>query len=194
MMGPMRRSTTLAVLAVLLAAGCSDGEPSGAAATTTSLPEPFFSTPSTTRPIPPIEHVEVEVVFFDEDADEEAEGFVAVRRLVRRGAEVRGALEQLFAGPSRAELDRGLRLVRSGVAGFRRVEVADQVARVFLAGGCRAADRGVTIAHLIRETLVRRPAVRYVKIFDSRNQTRRPDGPSHSNPACLDPLNPDLGE
>lgn len=188
----MRRSTVSVVLALLLAAACSDGEPSGAATTTTtSLAEPFFSTPSTTRPVPPIEHVEVQVVFFDESADDSAERLVAVPRRVRRGIEVRGTLEQLFAGPSRAELDRGLRLVRSGVAGFRRVEVAEEVARVFLAGGCEAADFDVTVAVLIRETLVRRPEIRHVKIFNAQNQTRRPEGPSHSNPSCLDPLNAD---
>jgi hypothetical protein len=110
-----------------------------------------------------------------------------VGRPVIRPASASRALERLFAGPTQAELARGLRLVTSGATGFSHVTVRDLVARVYLNGHCAAHGATTTIATQIDPTLRQFPWVRWVKIYDPAGSTGQPSGDSDSIPSCLRP-------
>jgi hypothetical protein len=110
-----------------------------------------------------------------------------VSRPIPDAAPATGLLDRLFAGPTQDELGRGLRLVTSGATGFRSVTVSDRVARVRLAGGCRAAGSTVTLADEVTPTLRRLPTVRWVKILSPSGQTAHPSGRRDSVPSCLSP-------
>ena len=58
----------------------------------------------------------------------------AVNRPVIPPATAFGALQRLFAGPTQAELARGLKFVSSGVTGFKILSIRGGVARVQLTG------------------------------------------------------------
>ena len=113
----------------------------------------------------------------------------AVKRKVPKGARAKGALQRLYAGPTRSEDGRGLRFVPSGTTGFRDLWVNDRgIARVTLRGPCDSggAAQG-TVADQIRPTLRSRPAIEWVKILDRTGATQQPWGRQDSIPACLEP-------
>lgn len=118
----------------------------------------------------------------DEDGDSSARG---VRRAIPNAHPVSGLLDRVFAGPTLTEQMRGLRLVASGATGFTSVRVRDRVARVRLAGGCRAAGMSFTIADEITRTLRPLARVRWVKVYDPSGSTRHPSGRRDSQPTCL---------
>ena len=133
----------------------------------------------------------VKVFFVDERALVEGEPsyVVPVKRKVPKGRRAEAALQRLYAGPTRAELGRGLRLLPSATHGFRDFRLSHGgVARVTLKGPCdsRGAAQG-TVADQIRPTLKSRPAVKWVKIHDRFGQTLQPWGKRDSIPACLEP-------
>jgi len=56
-----------------------------------------------------------------------------------------GAMQRLFAGPTQAELDRGLKFVSSGATGFKILGIRDGVARVQLLGKISSGGSTFTI-------------------------------------------------
>jgi hypothetical protein len=112
---------------------------------------------------------------------------VEVKRPLPAAAPAGAALHALFAGPTRSERARGLRLVRSGAKGFDRLSITGGVARLRLTGGCRSGGATTTIASEIVPTLKQFPSVTAVKILGPGGRTESPDGPSDSIPACLEP-------
>jgi hypothetical protein len=112
---------------------------------------------------------------------------VAAARSVPAAAPARGALEELFAGPTAAERANGLEVVRSGATGFRDLSIDAGIARVTLEGGCDSGGSTMTIANLITPTLKQFATVDHVKIHDPAGHTDSPQGPTDSLPACLEP-------
>ena len=111
----------------------------------------------------------------------------AVSRPVIPPAVAFGALQRLYAGPTRAELAHGLRFVSSKSTGFSKVTINDHVARVYLTGRCSSGGSTFTIANEIMPTLKQFSSVRWVKIYNSARETERPTGHSDSIPECLEP-------
>lgn len=112
---------------------------------------------------------------------------VAVSRPVVPPSTARGALQRLFAGPTRAEYAKGVRFVASGATGFRSVTVGHGVAHVRLTGSLSSGGSAFTVADEITPTLKRLPGVRWVKIYDAKGRTERPKGHSDSIPESLEP-------
>ncbi|KAA9373706.1 hypothetical protein F5972_34590 [Microbispora cellulosiformans] len=111
----------------------------------------------------------------------------AVRRPVAPPSLARGALQRLFAGPTRAEYAAGLRFVASGATGFRSVVVRGGVAHVRLTGAVGSGGSAFTVADEITPTLKRLPGIHWVKIYDARGRTQHPAGRSDSVPESLEP-------
>jgi hypothetical protein len=98
-----------------------------------------------------------------------------------------GAMQRLFAGPTQAELARGLRFVSSGATGFKVLGIRDGVARVQLVGAISSGGSTFTIADEIMRTLKQFPPARWVKAYDRYGHTERPSGHSDSIPFSLEP-------
>jgi hypothetical protein len=98
-----------------------------------------------------------------------------------------GALQRLFAGPTRAELARWLKFVSSGATGFKILSIRGGVARVQLTGTLSSGGSTFTIANEIMPTLKQLPGVHWVKIYDQKGHTERPFGHSDSIPFSLEP-------
>jgi hypothetical protein len=98
-----------------------------------------------------------------------------------------GAMQRLFAGPTQAELARGLRFVSSGATGFKILSIRDGVARVQLTGKISSGGSTFTIADEIMPTLKQFRSVHWVKIYDRNGHTERPFGHSDSIPFSLEP-------
>lgn len=113
--------------------------------------------------------------------------FRAVRRLVPAASPAAGVLDRLFAGPTRSEKSRGLRLVRSRAADYTDLEISDGVARVRLVPRCGSRGSTVTIAGEIMPTLRQFDSVRWVKIYDPRGRTQDLSPTGDSTPTCLEP-------
>jgi hypothetical protein len=111
----------------------------------------------------------------------------AVYRPVIPPATASGAMQRLFAGPTQAELARGLKFVSSGATGFKILSIRGGVARVQLLGKVSSGGSTFTIASEIMPTLKQFRSVRWVKIYDARGHTERPFGPSDSIPFSLEP-------
>jgi hypothetical protein len=111
----------------------------------------------------------------------------AVYRPVTWPATASGAMQRLFAGPTQAELARGLRFVTSGATGFKILSIRDGVARVQLTGKVSSGGSTFTIASEIMPTLKQFPSVHWVKIYDASGRTERPFGHSDSIPFSLEP-------
>ena len=111
----------------------------------------------------------------------------AVYRPVIPPATAFGAMQRLFAGPTQAELARGLKFVSSGATGFRILGIRDGVARVQLLGKISSGGSTFTIADEIMQTLKQFPSIRWVKIYSPYGHTERPTGHTDSIPVCLEP-------
>jgi len=111
----------------------------------------------------------------------------AVYRPVTGPATAFGAMQRLFAGPTQAELARGLMFVSSGATGFKILGIRDGVARVQLLGKIGSGGSTFTIANEIMPTLKQFGSVRWVKIYDRFGHTQRPSGYSDSIPFSLEP-------
>jgi hypothetical protein len=111
----------------------------------------------------------------------------AVDRPVTVPATAFGAMQRLFAGPTQAELARGLKFVSSGATGFKILGIRDGVARVQLLGKICSGGSTFTIANQIMPTLKQFRSIHWVKIYDARGHTERPFGHSDSIPVSLEP-------
>jgi PAP2 superfamily len=120
-------------------------------------------------------------------ADGRAPYTEAVYRPVIPPATAFGAMQRLFAGPTQAELARGLKFVSSGATGFKILGIRDGVARVQLLGKICSGGSTFTIANQIMPTLKQFRSIHWVKIYDARGHTERPFGHSDSIPFSLEP-------
>ena len=111
----------------------------------------------------------------------------AVSRRVIPPAVATGALQRLFAYPSKDELANGLMFVNSDASGFTNLRIDSGIARMQLTGGCSSGGSTITIAQEIIPTLQQFSSVKYVKIYDPEGNTEQPDGNVNSIPACLEP-------
>lgn len=111
----------------------------------------------------------------------------AVSRPVIPPATAFGAMQRLFAGPTQAELARGLKFASSGATGFKNLSIRDGVARIQLTGKISSGGSTFTIANEIMPTLKQFPSVHWVKIYDQLGRTERPTGHSDSIPLSLEP-------
>jgi Tfp pilus assembly protein PilX len=111
-----------------------------------------------------------------------------VARTISTPASVpQAVLLQLFAGPTVAEQDAGLRLVASGTTGFSDFRIENGVAHVKLTGTCSSGGATYTIASLIMKNLKQFSEIQQVKIYDQNGGTETPAGQSDSIPVCLEP-------
>jgi hypothetical protein len=114
-------------------------------------------------------------------------GVTPVIRWVPASTPATGVMDRLFAGPTAAEFDRGLRMATSGATGFAHLSISDGVARVRLTGGCASHGSTFTIANEIDPTLRQFAGVASIKIADPLGATANPSDPSSSIPGCLEP-------
>lgn len=131
----------------------------------------------------------VKVWFFDEPhvVTGEEPLYRPVDRQVQPPAVAAGALNALFAGPTAAEQEDGLRLVTSGATGYSHLHIDNGVAYVTLEGACSSGGSTMTIASEIFPILKQFSSVTWVKIFDPQGTTENPAGDSDSIPVCLEP-------
>jgi hypothetical protein len=150
-------------------------------ATSTSL--------GTTASSLPAGRVVVQVFFLDQDAFNVGRPpYVRpVDRVVDARSAPQGALDALFAGPTRKESAGGLRFVASAAEGFTGLRIADGTATVQLVGGCSSGGSTFTVADEITATLRQFTTVETVKILDPQGETTAPDEPGDSIPICLNP-------
>lgn len=125
------------------------------------------------------------VYFVDSDPTHASPVVRSVLRQIPDATPVNGLLDRIFAGPTDAEMGRGLRLVSNGATGFRSVSVTNGVARLRLTGGCRREGTRTSVASSIRPTLRALAQVDYIKIYDPNGRTTYPTGPRDSLPSCL---------
>ncbi|HUF00250.1 MAG TPA: hypothetical protein VMN99_13410, partial [Anaerolineales bacterium] len=96
------------------------------------------------------------------------------------------ALNEFFKGPGATEnYSYGWIGVYNGFGGYRKFELRDEVAHVYLRGVCTSEGRDFNIADLITLSLKQFAAIRYVKIYDENEMTQNPGGLSDSEPFCL---------
>ncbi|HET6846338.1 MAG TPA: NBR1-Ig-like domain-containing protein [Anaerolineales bacterium] len=96
------------------------------------------------------------------------------------------ALDQYFAGPTIEERGSGLELTRNGFVGYRKVEFANGVVSVYLAGNCAPSGIGYSLARPLIATLRQFPGVLYVKLYDAYDHTGNALSAADSWPTCLD--------
>ena len=113
--------------------------------------------------------------------------FTPVLRPVLPLTPATGVMDRIFAGPTPGETARGLRLLRSQATGYADLRVAGAIARVRLTGGCSSGGSTATVAGEIMPTLRQLATVSWVKIYDPRGRTERPNGRTDSIPTCLEP-------
>lgn len=192
----MSRINRMSVVALLTSAmvlsAC--GTSSGTGTTTTLGPKPSTSAPPSTIPPttqktnPPVT-VGVKVWFLDEPHAVTGEEplYRPVDRQVQPPAVAAGALDALFAGPTTAEQQEGLRLITSGATGYSHLHIDSGIAYVTLEGSCASNGSTMTIAGEIFPILKQFSSVTWVKIFDPQGNTEAPTGNSDSIPFCLEP-------
>jgi hypothetical protein len=135
--------------------------------------------------------IEVSVYFTDNDRliAGQLPYEVAVRRSVPTSKNtINAVLDEFFKGPSDVERNQGLALINNGFTGYSRVEFADGVVHVYLAGSCQSNGTLYNITRALMPSLKQFPEIQFVKIYDQFGQTRAPAARLDSIPACLDPL------
>lgn len=186
--GPTRRTFALPGLIQVANAGDFEAVLSFGAGVARKEPFHLFTLTNPSRVVidisTPFRTVTVHDFFLDSDNFELSS---AVDRPVIPPMTAFGALQRLYAGPTQPELAAGLRLVTSRTTGFSKVTIIDNVARVFLTGGCNSGGSTFTIANEIFPTLKQFASVRFVKIFSPFGHTEQPTGHTDSIPICLEP-------
>ncbi|MFO1540464.1 MAG: hypothetical protein ACKOTZ_08455 [Chloroflexota bacterium] len=103
------------------------------------------------------------------------------------GFVARSLLRRLFAGPTDAERDLGLRFYPSGAWSFADLRVTPGgIARVRMVGECARGIAPPSLAQELTRTLRSLAAVDVVKVYDPAGTTRVPAGPVDSIPPCLE--------
>ncbi len=107
-------------------------------------------------------------------------------RWSRSDAVYETALNEFFKGPGSTErYSYGWIGVYNGFTGYSRLEVSNNVARVYLTGVCVSEGKDFNIADLINLNLEQFPEIQSVKIYDANGQTQNPTGAGDSEPLCL---------
>jgi hypothetical protein len=109
------------------------------------------------------------------------------RTVAANGSLPETVLTQLFLGPSPQEIAQGLKFVSSGTTGYKKLTIAEGVARVYLTGKCNSGGSTYTIGNLIFANLTQFPEIKWIKIYDENGETETPVGNSSSIPICLEP-------
>jgi hypothetical protein len=113
---------------------------------------------------------------------------VSGERWLRSSSLLTGILDEYFKGPGAVEKTYyGYVALYNGFTGYRKIELNQGVAHVYLKGLCTASGQDFTIADLLMLNLKQFPQVQFVKIYDQFDQTRSPQGANDSEPLCLDP-------
>jgi hypothetical protein len=95
-------------------------------------------------------------------------------------------LDEYFKGPGATEkYTYGYFAVYDGFKTYRKLEVANGIARVYLLGSCKPEYVDLNIATLITANLKQFSTVQYVKVYDENDETTSPRGNVDSAPACL---------
>lgn len=180
------------IVLALLVAGCGDDDDGAATTTvssTTSTTEEPTTSSSTSTTTSTADTIVVQVFFVDQEAFNQGIPPYAtpVEREVDAAEPARGALEELFEGPTTEESTEGLVFVASEADGFADLRIEDGVAHVRLTGGCSSGGSTLTIAEQIVPTLLQFTEVDAVKIYDPEGETASPDEPGDSIPFCLEP-------
>lgn len=199
----MSRVLSIALVALVLAAGCSDdgqGAPSTTTSTSTTTTEAPATTSttattsapatnSTTTTTAPAETLVVQVFYLDQNAFNIGRlPYVRpVERQVPAAAPEAASLEALFEGPTTEERTGGLRFVASEATGIAEFSILEGTAQVRLAGGCSSGGSTFTVADEIVPTLLQFTSIDAVKIYDPSGETAIPDDPGDSIPFCLEP-------
>jgi hypothetical protein len=111
-----------------------------------------------------------------------------VQRSYPTGANLPEAvLYSYFEGPTEEERERGLEGITSGFTGFRRFQVEDGTAHVYLDGSCASHGAAYNISQLILVNLLQFQEIKAVKIYDEHDQTGDPSARGSSIPFCLEP-------
>jgi hypothetical protein len=134
--------------------------------------------------------VEVSVYFTDNDRliAGQLPYEVAVRRMVPTSKNIVNAvLDEFFKGPSSVERNQGLAVINNGFTGYSRVEFANGVVHVYLAGSCQSNGTLYNITRPLMLSLKQFPEIQFVKIYDQFGHTQAPAVRVDSVPACLDP-------
>jgi hypothetical protein len=113
---------------------------------------------------------------------------VAAKRFVPTSKNILHAvLDEFFKGPGDVERNRGLTVISNGFTGYKKVELRNRVAYVYLAGSCQSNGTLYNITRPLIATLKQLPGVQFVKVYDQFGYTREPAARLDSIPACLDP-------
>jgi hypothetical protein len=113
---------------------------------------------------------------------------VAVKRFVPTSKNILHAvLDEFFKGPGDVERNQGLAVISNGFTGYRKVELRNGVAYVYLAGSCQSNGTLYNITRPLIATLKQLPGVQFVKVYDQFGYTREPAARVDSIPVCLDP-------
>ena len=97
-------------------------------------------------------------------------------------------LDQYFRGTGDTEKRQGLEPVYNGFTGFKKVEISQGIAHIYLRGNCLSNGTYYTIAQPIIKNLKQIPDIQYVKIYDQNGFTEDSLGRTDSVPSCLDPF------
>jgi hypothetical protein len=97
-------------------------------------------------------------------------------------------LIEYFKGPgSQEKYEYGWIALYNGFNTYKRIDIRDGVAHLYLIGTCDRMGQTYTIADLLTYNLKQFPEIQFVKIYDENGTTQNPDGASDSIPACLQP-------
>ncbi|OHA58762.1 MAG: hypothetical protein A2571_00015 [Candidatus Vogelbacteria bacterium RIFOXYD1_FULL_44_32] len=113
----------------------------------------------------------------------------AVVRKVTASDPMKAVLEELVKGPTVAEKEDGLEVIKSEATDLRLdFDPETSTANVYLIGGCNSRGSTYSISNLIDKNLRQFPEVKYVRIYDPVGKTLGTEGAtSDSLPTCLQP-------
>jgi len=160
-------------------------------ATMTRTPSHTPMPTNTRRPTPTPPYTKVNIYFVDNEkynADNPPYEAIATRWTKSNRNFPQYVLNEYFKGPGDTEKNTyGWIALYNEFTGYKKMEIADGIARVYLKGGCNSGGATYTIADLLKMNLKQFSRIQYVKIYDQNGQTQNPDGASDSIPACLEP-------
>jgi len=111
---------------------------------------------------------------------------VAGKRYAHSNILPQSALNEYFKGPGSTErFSFGWIGIYNGFTGYRKLEIINGVANIYLTGVCTSEGKDFNIADLIRLNLKQFSGIQFVKIYDENGQTQSPTGQSDSEPICL---------
>ena len=129
----------------------------------------------------PLDSIGISVYFVDGN-----DQLVAVERRDRKQDKAQFALQQLYAGPTETETQRGLELIKCETTGATLLSVKDGLATVRLQGSCGGCG-ALGIYDSIVKTLKQFPKISYVHVLSPQGNTQRISDRTDARPECLEP-------